>query len=104
MNIKNIDAEAGIASCSYSEIREKYIEKKTIVFFYCHKRDWVVINEDNSKFEQWKEIITTYMQYSDLQKKEFLSRDIPEGMKKCFRVLNQILRIRRKEKCSRILS
>lgn len=97
MNIKTIDGEVGIVSCSYSEISQQFGEKSTVVFLYYPKRDWIVMNEDSPFFEQWKEIIQIYAGFDNLQKRKFLEQVGNQNayILRLFKILNGITRIRR---------
>lgn len=98
MNIKMINTEFGIASCSYTEIQNEFKEKSTVVFLYYPNRDWIVMNEDNPFFERWKEMIQIYVGFDDLQKQKFLEQVKKQNtyIYNCFKVLNEITRIRRR--------
>lgn len=101
MRIKIIDGEYAIGSCNVEDIPEwvgRFGKIEEVAFFYYHERDWIVLNEDNPNYEIYKIIVQGYLELSNEGKKEFAESAI--GIKRecadACRVLNYVLRIRRK--------
>ncbi|WP_139348751.1 hypothetical protein [Clostridium sp. Marseille-P2415] len=96
MNIKIVNAELGIASCSRNHVPGDLLEPSTIIFFYYQRRDWIVFNEEHRDHEIYLEFVQEYMKLDDRQRKVFIDQiDIPE-VRKMIDTVNLILRIRRK--------
>lgn len=96
MEAKFIDKDHGIVAVSLSQFRK---DSQDIAFLYYPGRDWIIVNEDNTNFDFWKEIVPIYVGFTDFQKKEFYHSDEMQRsamVMKCIVVLNRIVRIRRK--------
>ena len=66
MEAKFIDKDHGIVSVSLSQFRK---DSQDIAFLYYPGRDWIIVNEDNTNFDFWKEIVPIYVGFTDFQKK-----------------------------------
>ena len=73
-------------------------QKQTqLTFYYVPEQDAIVLNKDHKNFEHLKELLIAYLEFNDLQKKEFLVMPREMGMT-FFDSINEVLRIRRKIK------
>lgn len=96
MNIRIVNAELGIASCSRDQIAEDIHNPSTVIFFYYRKRDWIVFNAEHRDYELFLELVQGYMELDDRKRKKFLDQIDIEEVRKPINILNRILRIRRK--------
>lgn len=96
MNIKNVNKELGIVSCSREQVLGEPHEASAPIFFYYPKRDWIIFNEDHPNYDLFFKIVHGYMELDDWRRKEFLSQVDVETSREPFAALNLILRIRRK--------
>lgn len=105
MNLKIINAELGIASCSYEELNKRYKQKDTVVFVYCHSRDWIVFNEDYKDFDMMVKFAQDYLEFDNEQKKVFYD-GIPSDnpILGFFHKLDCVTRIRRHRERGRKVS
>lgn len=96
MDLEIIDGELGIAACKKGMFPTSCGYKEKLVLFYYAKRDWIVFNAEHPYYEEFLAIVHDYMEFDNLQRKEFMeyinSKPI---IKRTFDKLNQILRIRR---------
>lgn len=98
LKVEIINKEHNILPVGPELLPEKY--KGHILVFYCPTSDAVALSKDNPVFSELAEFISEYLSLSDWQRKQALdecsnekvSRDLIEIM----RVLNLIIRIRRK--------
>lgn len=96
MNIKIVNAELGLATCSRDQVAEDIHNPSTVIFFYYQKRDWIVFNADHPDYDLFLELVKGYMELDNRQRKAFLNQiDIAE-VRRSINILNRILRIRRK--------
>ena len=102
MDLKIINAELGIASCSYEELNKRYKQKDTVVFVYCHSRDLIVFNEDYKDFDMMVKFAQDYLEFDNEQKKVFYD-GIPSDnpILGFFHKLDCVTRIRRHRERSR---
>lgn len=100
MRIKFLNTEHGIGSCNTEDVPAwvtKHGPAAEVAFFYCHQRDWIVLNEDNPNFELYKMVIENYEDFSDMAKKEFAEKcksDFPK-VAEALKALDYVNRIRR---------
>lgn len=101
VRIKILNAERGIGSCNVEDIPEwvtKYGLAKDVAFFYCHERDWIVLNKGNVNYEFYKMVVEKYLSLDDASK--WCMNDIALktniNIYKSLRCLNWIIRVRRK--------
>lgn len=95
MNIKIINAELGIASCSRDQVAEDIRNPSTVIFFYYQKRDQIVFNADHPDYDLFLELVQGYMELDEEQKAAFLKLVDMERVRKPLEVVDQILRIRK---------
>lgn len=95
MNLKIINAELRIASCSYEKLKEQYKERNTVVFVYGRLSDWIVFNEDYKDFEVMLKFAQDYLEFDNEQKKAFYD-GIPSDnpILGFFHKLDHVVRIR----------
>lgn len=100
MRIKFLNTEHGIGSCNTEDVPARVTKQgpaAEVAFFYCHQRDWIVLNEDNPNFELYKMVVENYEDFSDLSKKEFAEickRKLPK-IARALKILDYVNRIRR---------
>lgn len=96
MNLKIIDIELGLADIE--EIPEKYMPISNVIFFYFHERDWIVFNPGHPDHDIYLDIVKAYLELGNLQRKELYENveHVAETALPCIRMLNNILRIRRR--------
>lgn len=70
------------------------IEK--ILFFYAPSRDAIIVNEKAPYIDGLVELMATYLDLTDLKKKEVVEYTKDEAIREYFTILNRIVRIRRK--------
>ena len=100
MRIKIVNEEHGIGACNSEDVPgwiTVHGRAEDVAFFYCHERDFIVLNEDNVNYRLYCEIITAYMEFNDKQKKEFKEGVSDISIRAYMTVvrLNYMLRIRR---------
>lgn len=101
VRIKILNAEHSIGLCNVEGIPEwvtKYGPAKDVTFFYCHERDWIVLNKDNANYEFYKMIVEKYLSLDDEGKLRIneIARKTNINVYKALRCLNWIIRVRRK--------
>lgn len=96
MNVKIINAESGIASCSGYQVAEDIQNPNTVIFFYYWKRNWIVFNADHPNYDLHLELVQGYMELDDQQRKKFLDQIDTGVVRGEIDSLIRILRIRRK--------
>lgn len=95
-NLKVVNAELRILSCSYEELNKRYKQKDTVVFVYSHSSDLIVFNEDYKDFDTMIKFAQDYLEFDDEQRKAFYD-GIPEDnpLLGFFHKLDCVIRIRR---------
>lgn len=98
MSYKVLDSENGVVACCLAEIPEKY--KKDIVkqggelerltFYFDREHDVIVLNEDNSEYKGYSELILEMMCATDEILLEAFER-LPDNNKAEFKNLFTIL-------------
>lgn len=68
---------------------------KKFLFSYTPERDAIVLNKKHKNYERYKDLLLIYLQFNDLQKKEFLPMARSMGMT-FFDSINRVLRMRKK--------
>lgn len=98
MSLKIINQEYSIVSIGPDQLPEE-MKGHTLVF-YSRSRDAIVVNEDSPLFPLLGDFIEVYLSLSDQTRKEVMQfasdGGFPKDICKIERVLNQIIRIRRK--------
>ena len=74
---------------------EKITESKKFLFSYIPEQDAIVLNKKHKNYEHYKDLLLIYLQFNDLQKKEFISMPRSMGMT-FFDSINKVLRMRKK--------
>jgi len=77
---------------------DKSIRKvEDTAFFYCCENDLIVLNEENVNYEYYRDIISTYLEFNDEQKKKFKEGVDNISIRAHMMIirLNYMLRIRR---------
>ncbi len=70
-----------------------------LTFYYVPELDAIVLNKNHKNYGHFKELLPIYLQFNNLQKKEFLP--MPRGMGMTFfDSVNKVLRVRKKIKNS----
>lgn len=67
----------------------------SLVFYYIAEQDAIVLNEAHKSFKHFRELLISYLEFDDLQKKEFLVMPRRKGIT-FFDSVNKVLRISRK--------
>lgn len=68
-----------------------------LTFYYVPELDAIVLNKNHKNYGHFKELLPIYLQFNNLQKKEFLP--MPRGMGMTFfDSVNKVLRVRKKIK------
>ena len=70
-------------------------ESKKFLFSYIPEQDAIVLNKKHKNYEHYKDLLLIYLQFNDLQKKEFLPMPRSMGMT-FFDSINKVLRMRKK--------
>lgn len=70
-------------------------ESKKFLFSYIPEQDAIVLNKKHKNYEHYKDLLLIYLQFNDLQKKEFISMPRSMGMT-FFDSINKVLRMRKK--------
>ena len=94
MNLKVIDTELGLAGIE--KIPEKYAPCNNLIFFYYHQRDWIVFNLKHPNHEIFLDIVKIYPTLDNQQKKEMHEKVLHNSVLPSIKVLDNILRIRRR--------
>lgn len=88
--MKIIDNDLGIVIGGFPEVSKGRVA-------YIGKYDLIYLSEDISDVDRWANIIHVYLGYNDRQRRDFMASDIvPDEMKDVFKLLNKVIRIRRK--------
>lgn len=101
MKIKIINAGYGIGSCKAEDIPEwvtKFGKAKDVTMFYCYDQDWIVLNKDHVNYENYKMIVEKYLSFDD-EERRYINTIAHVSSKKIYkllRILNYIIRVRRK--------
>ena len=96
MKTEIIDAEQGIVACKQDEMLVAGGKRENFIFCYYCQKDWIVFNAEHKDYKMILELIRDYMEFDDLQKKEFMDYIKNLGsFKEMFDVFNQILRVRK---------
>lgn len=74
---------------------ERRGKTKKFLFSYIPERDAIVLNKKYKNYEHYKDLLLVYLQFNDLQKKEFLPMPRSMGMT-FFDSINKVLRMRKK--------
>ena len=74
---------------------EGVTKSKKFLFSYIPERDAIVLNKKHKNYEHYKDLLLVYLQFNDLQKREFLSMPRSMGMT-FFDSVNRVLRMRKK--------
>ena len=74
---------------------EGITELKKFLFSYIPEQDAIVLNKKHKNYEHYKDLLLIYLQFNDLQKKEFISMPRSMGMT-FFDSINKVLRMRKK--------
>lgn len=96
MNIKFVNPDLGIVSCSRDRIQNDIHKPQSLIFFYYWKSDWIVFNEEHQDYELFLELIKGYLELDDQQRKAFIEYVQIPKVRKAIDTINRILRIRRK--------
>ena len=67
-----------------------------ILFFYAPSRDAIIVNDKAPYIDGLVELMATYLDLTDLEKKEVVEYTKNEAIREYFTILNCIVRIRRK--------
>ena len=96
MNLKIIDIELRIAAIE--KVPEEYAPCNNLIFFYYHQRDWIVFNLKHPDHEIFLDMVKIYLELGNLRRKELYEslEHVAETALPCIRMLNNILRIRRR--------
>ena len=96
MKAEIIDAEQGIVACKQDVMLVAGGKRENFNFSYYCQKDWIVFNAEHKDYKMILELIRDYMEFDDLQKKEFMNyiKDLG-SFKEMFDVFNQILRVRK---------
>lgn len=100
MRIELLNTEHGIGLCNTEDVPAqvtKHEPAAEVALFYCHQREWIILNKDNPNFEPYKAVVEKYEDLSDMAKKEFAERckrDFPK-VAEDLKVLDYVNRIRR---------
>ena len=94
MNLKVIDTELGLADIE--KIPEKYAPHNNLIFFYYHQRDWIIFNLKHPDHEIFLDIVKIYLTLDNQQKKEMHEKVLHNSVLPSIKVLDNILRIRRR--------
>lgn len=70
-------------------------ESKKFLFSYIPEQDAIVLSKNHKNYEHYKDLLLIYLQFNDLQKKEFLPMPRSMGMT-FFDSINKVLRMRKK--------
>lgn len=89
MSLKILNGEHFIVSANTEAM-------KTILFFYSPSRDAIVINENAPHIDKIVELMATYLDLTDLEKKTVIEYTQNEAIRSCFVTLDRIARIRRR--------
>ena len=68
---------------------------KKFLFSYIPEQDAIVLSKKHKNYEHYKDLLLIYLQFNDLQKKEFLPMPRSMGMT-FFDSINKVLRMRKK--------
>lgn len=94
MNLKIIDTELGLADTE--KIPEKYAPSNDLIFFYFHQRDWIVFNLEHPDHDIVLDVVKIYLTLDNQQKKEIHEKMLHNSVLPSIKVLDNILRIRRR--------
>lgn len=89
MSLKILNGEHFIVSANGEAM-------KTILFFYSPSRDAIVINENAPHIDKTVELMATYLDLTDLEKKAVIEYTQNEAIRSYFVTLDRIARIRRR--------
>lgn len=76
-------------------VRGGITESKKFLFSYIPEQDAIVLSKKHKNYEHYKDLLLIYLQFNDLQKKEFLPMPRSMGMT-FFDSINKVLRMRKK--------
>lgn len=94
MNLKIIDTVLGLADIE--KVPEEYAPCNDLIFFYFHQRDWIVFNPGHPDHDIFMDVVKIYLTLDNEQKKEFHEKMLHNSMLPSIKVLDNILRIRRR--------
>lgn len=101
MNISILNEEYGISSCNNEDIPESITKigpAQNVAFFYCKKRDRIVLNKDNVNYNFYKVLIESYFLLDNERKRDCMKVALKEDRKAYIALchINWIIRVRRK--------
>lgn len=100
MRIKIVNGEHGIGACNSEDVPGWVMahgSAKDVAFFYCHERDFIVLNEDNVNYDFYLMIIQNYLEFSNRSRRE-LKEFVADTNIRAYRALqclDYIIRVRR---------
>ncbi len=94
MNLKIIDTELGLADIE--KVPEEYAPCNDLIFFYFHQRDWIVFNLGHPDHDIFMDVVKIYLTLDNEQKKEIHEKMPNNSVLPSIKVLDNILRIRRR--------
>ena len=94
MNLKIIDTELGLADIE--KVPEEYAPANNLIFFYFHQRDWIVFTLRHPDHDTFLDVVKIYLTLDNQQKKEIHEKMLHNSVLPSIKVLDNILRIRRR--------
>lgn len=103
MSIEVISVDQGIVSISgagdmgctqLEELKKQLPENaglKDLVFFYIPDRDWIVINKGHALYDDYLQVISSYLGLSAEARKESMVQATTDTVKRAFRILDGII-------------
>lgn len=100
MNTEIISTTLKIAACEKDVIPEyiaRQMPREQVNILYLPKEDWLILNKDNRFYEKYKQMLCTYLDFTDREKKQVCEYAREKGLE-FFDFVNRALRIRRKHR------